>query len=339
MSANMSTGVVALMVNGRLYTGWETVEITRSIEQIAGSFRLTVSDQDHPIREDDACEVRIDGETVITGFIDTVETEHDAGSHSITVSGRDAAGELVDCAIDGRQFKDQTLLQIAESLSQPFGIHVVADVDIGAAFKDEKYENGQRIHDFLEQLARYRGVMLISDGQGSIRITRAATARAPASLVYGVNIKSGRASRSRMDRFSVYTVKSQSPDIPGEQGASQQAVAEDAGMRRTRPTVIVSDPQTDLTQRATWERNVRAGRAMPATHTVQGWHAAPHALWKPNTRTLVTDPKCRLDAAERLIVACTYRYNDQSGMLTEIRHLPPAAYDLLAEPEPESQSW
>ena len=65
-----------LVVNGKKYGGWKSVRVTRSIESIAGSFELDVSDrwagqgEIWPIYEEDACRVEIDGTTVIDGYVD-----------------------------------------------------------------------------------------------------------------------------------------------------------------------------------------------------------------------------------------------------------------------------
>ena len=64
---------VRLIVNGVRYGGWKDIRVTRSIESIAGSFALEVTDrwaeqtESWPIAEESECRVEIDGEAVING--------------------------------------------------------------------------------------------------------------------------------------------------------------------------------------------------------------------------------------------------------------------------------
>jgi len=121
---------VRLEVNGRQYGGWKDVEITRGIEAIANSFKLTVSErwdgqsEPWPIVEEDACTVRLDGRVLLTGFVDSRSHREDAGAHSLTIAGRDSAGALVDCSaeLSKWEFSQIPILELCKTLGAPFGI-------------------------------------------------------------------------------------------------------------------------------------------------------------------------------------------------------------------------
>src|ERR1044071_7882429 len=93
-----------LVVKGVRYSGWESIRVTRSIESIAGSFALQVSDRwggldrPWPIQEEDECTVLIGGQVVISGFIDKRTIALTKDSRTLTYSGRDRAAALVDCS-------------------------------------------------------------------------------------------------------------------------------------------------------------------------------------------------------------------------------------------------
>ena len=67
--------------------GWSEATVTRSLETISGSFTVTLSEREpgatapRPIRRGDACQLVLDGDLVITGWVDTVTIDYDANSH------------------------------------------------------------------------------------------------------------------------------------------------------------------------------------------------------------------------------------------------------------------
>ena len=121
-----------LSVGGRQYGGWKAIQVIRSIETLAGSFDLDVSDrwggQDvpWPIVEEDECRVEIDGVTVIDGYVDRRRLAISADQRSLGYSGRDRAAALVDCSalLDKWTFRNASVLEVARKVAEPFGIQV-----------------------------------------------------------------------------------------------------------------------------------------------------------------------------------------------------------------------
>ncbi|MDQ7010358.1 MAG: hypothetical protein Q9M29_00920 [Mariprofundaceae bacterium] len=340
---------VILLVNGVDYGGWTGVRVTRSIEQLAGSFELAVTNRDGrgtalPIRDGDLCRLLIDGQQVIAGAVDDRTVSYDAGSHTISISGRDATGDLVDCSVREVQIKGNTLLQIAGTVCKPFGISVLADVDVGGKFTSVDAEPGQTAHELLATLAAQRGVLLCSDDLGNLRITTAGRTRSPGAIHYGRNVLACNAPASMRDRYSDYTVKyqsSQNDQFNGATATQASATTRDPAVKRYRPLTVLAEDGVDLRKRADNERNVRAGRAQRIIYTVSGWYAdaGMQTLWQPNTLVPVTDPNQEpgLDNTELLISTITHILDDQ-GTRTELTVLPRGAFDLLAVPE-ESGGW
>ena len=148
---------VRLKVAGSEYGGWKRIRISRSIEQLAGSFDLAVSelwpgqDYERRILAGDACSVLVDGQALVTGYVDDVSIAHGSTRHEVGVSGRDATGDLVDCsAIKGSgQWASRTLEQIATELCKPFGIKVRAEVNTGKAFNGFALQEGETVFEAL----------------------------------------------------------------------------------------------------------------------------------------------------------------------------------------------
>lgn len=340
-----------LLVNGNLYGGWKSQRITRGIEQIAGSFELGVSemwpDQAAAITINTGarCEVRIDGETVITGWVDEVGVDYDADSHEVKVRGRDATGDLVDCAAIHKsgEWQGQTMLQIARDLVAPFGIKVTANTDVGAPFKNWNIQDGETVFENIDRMARHRAVLTVSDGKGGLLLTRAGQQRASTALVLGENIELASGTRSALERFSEYIVKGQQAAddlITGTDATEPQGRAADKNVQRYRPLIVIAETAADaaaLQQRAEWERNVRAGRAAALTYTVVGWRHR-NGLWQPNTIVPVRDAFLRTET-DYLISQVRYLLDDEGGERAELSLRLPQAFDLVAIPETDDEDF
>jgi prophage tail gpP-like protein len=333
-----------LLVDGMRYGGWTAVEVQRGIEQISGQFKVEYTDRwadqftPRPIQAGAKVQVIMDGETAITGHVDETEVSYDATRHTLSVSGRDATGDLVDSSAvvpHGGQWLDASLGAIAKDLLNPFGIPLQTETDLGEKFPSFAIQEGETVFEALERAARMRALLLVSDGQGGLKLTRAGTAAAGGALIEGVNILSARSELSLRDRHSEYIVKGQVQaldDYDAEQAYSQEGAATDSTVKRHRPLVILQEDQgyqTSVQQRADWERRVRAGRGARVTVTVQGWTTPAGGLWKPNTLALVRSPLLGIDQ-DLLIVEVKHSYSDQ-GTLTELTLGHRTAYDVQPE--------
>lgn len=339
---------VTLTVNGTTYGGWKTATVRRGIEQVAGSFELTVSDrwsgQDErwPIRKGDACTLKESGDVLITGYVDDAIPFFDSKQHGITVTGRDKTGDLVDCSaiVKTGQWKDRTLLQVATDICKPFGIPVTDEAGADTPFKTAALQEGETAWEALERAGRMRGVLLVSDGKGGLVITRAGTGRINTPLVQGKNIKVGRGAFSMRDRHSVYTCKGQAVGFDTsspEQNASPVGEATDPAVTRYRPLVILAESTSDaagLKNRAMWEAAVRKGRSARPVFTVQGWRHAD-GLWSPNLLVPVKCPYLDLDQ-EMLVVSVAHTIG--RGSYCELELGLPEGFELAALSEPEDDS-
>jgi len=345
---------VTLLINGTAFGGWTSVRITRSIKQICDTFSLTLSERwsgavgsDTPpqISAGDPCQVYCGDELVITGYVDDTLPSYDAQQHVISVQGRSKPADLVDCGHAGKQWtQPRTLLQLARELAWDFGITVRADTDVGAAFQRPAIAAGQTRFEFLEKLARQRGVRLISDSDGTLVIARTGTVVVPDALELGKNIRSSSGRFSVRDRFGEIVVVGQTAGTDtwnGTAAASIRGSATDTDVRRARRHVLVAENAADAAacrKRAEWQRNTNYGNGEALTYTVSGWRHSS-GLWLPNTRVSVTDKWMRLDNRELLIPAVQYIL-DKEGRRTELQLMPHEAFDLVALPEKQAvQAW
>lgn len=178
----MDRPIVELYVGQLIYSGWTDVRIIRSIEDMSGSFNLQLTSKkdvgDGDIKAGAECYVEINGNRVITGYIDDVVIDISDTEHTITVAGRDKTADLIDCAAihpSGR-WRNTSLQKIAEDLCKPFGIDVIWDVNdskAGEPFRWMQIEPSETVFEILARAARQRGILMTSDVYGNLVFTGA----------------------------------------------------------------------------------------------------------------------------------------------------------------------
>ncbi|KTE24467.1 MULTISPECIES: phage baseplate assembly protein [unclassified Sphingopyxis] len=332
----------SLKINGQRYEGWTSIRITRSIESLSGEFTLEIVVREYtdaprwPLRTGDACIVEIDGETVITGFIDDIAPQIDDRGYGITVSGRDRAGDLVDCSAIAKpgSWTGKSIEAIAAELAKPFGIDVVARTDTGEKVKRFALQQGETVHAAIERLARYRGLLAVSNAAGQVELIRPGAGEIVAQLVEGENIlPNSSAQHSARDRFSDYVVKGQASgddQVNGKTAASIKAEARDPAITRYRPMLVIAEDQStpaNLRKRAAWEASTRAAKAQRGTIPVAGWRAPNGQLWRPDLRVGVTAPFLKIEGT--MLVTEVALVMDERGTVTELSVTPPEAWSLL----------
>ncbi len=341
---------IQLLVDDALYSGWKEVSVRRSLDLFANTFDLTLTDnqagQARTIKLGSPCQVRIDGETIMTGYVDRIRPQYDARSRALTVSGRSKTADLVDCSLPpgsagAGQHNRQTLLQLAASVAKPFGIAVRSEVDDLPVIQTSTVDPEQTGFEFLELHARQAGVRLVTDPDGNLVINRASTEQVVTALVLGENIEKAEGEFSERNRFSHYYVTGQHANSLNQDPASAfhiTGMVEDVRLRY-RPTVINAEGPlgslADARRRAEWQRNVQYGRSRQATYTVSGWRHRD-GLWQPNTNVKVIDEwmgfEGRDGKGEWLMIGTAEFVMDERGQRTRLTVMPREAYDLVPLP-------
>ncbi len=334
--------MVTLEVNGKRYGGWKTVRIERSIENIAGSFNVEVSEllqnfQDRPIKMGDAVTVRIDSDVVITGYVDEVNPSITHEDHSLQISGRDKTGDLVDCSAMNNpgQWVNQKLERIATELASPFGIKIIPEMDTGEVFKKFNIQPGETAFEAIQRMCKLRAILCVPDGKGNLLLTRAQNTRGNGALILGQNVLKADATFSSKDQFSEIKVKGQTQGNDQHQGKNitepnGKTTASDG---RYRPLLLTAEGQANhqtCQERAEWESAVRNAKSVSASVTVQGWRQNNGQLWSLNQLVFVDCWPLRLKE-NLLISALSFSLDDTSGTTTTITLARPDAFKLMKE--------
>jgi len=338
---------VNLTLGSGIYGGWTTVRVVRSLEALAGSFEISLTEREpgavrpRTFTTGEQCTVQLDGETVITGYVDDVAPSYDAEQHTIRIAGRDRTADLVDCSAIHKpgEWRAQTLDVIVAELARPFGISVRILTDTGKPFARFAIEQGETVFEAIDRLCRMRGVLATSTPGGTLVVMRATGgARVPVTLEKGVNVISAAGRASQRERFSQYIVKGQHPgdDLwPTEMAAHLRGTATDAGVGRYRPLLVIAEDLTTTSSagdRAAWEANVRSARSRRPSYTVQGWRTADGGpLWAPGQTVRVVDDWIGLD--RDMLVTGVQLDRSDAGTTTTLDLAIPGAFDRIVEPE------
>lgn len=342
--------IITVTLGGRVWSGWKSAEVTRGLDRAAASFSINASriapDTGRPLiaRPFDPVTVQVAGRLVMTGFVDRIAPQEDEKTTDVTVVGRSRAADLIDCAAQTspgswRQARADTIIR---DLVAPFGIPVRFGAE-AARLMDEDVDQGERVMDVIERVARRMGVIVRDAPDGSLVLERPSARRAVTALV-NLRDGSGRAtadsnvlaSSGLFDaaaRYSEITVTSQAAGTDLDFGAGVagiHATVRDDGVPRYRPLTIIDEgsaTKQDCRLRAEWERARRFGKSQQISATVAGWLQSPGGLlWDAGLLVRVRDKGLNVDAD---LVAASVNWSmtsDRSALTTMVLQ-PPEAFE------------
>ena len=325
--------LVSLEVGGMKYDGWKTVRIKHSIEHLAGTFTLDVSDrwpdqtEAFAIEPGASCTVSIGNDVMITGYIDAVHVKATATEHTITVDGRDKTGDLVDCSAPPKEWLDVAFEDIAAEVCADYGIDVIVEASGGIVLPRKSTNTSETVHKLLDKMAKIQGVMMISDRMGGLKLTRAGLAgEAYDMLVLGENLKSIGYERSFANLYSSITVKSQvngavaggGGQTDGDINTKQIGIVErlsGAGSGQTQ-TVVKTNPNTKVKSKAVFTvENEAIDRYRPliivAEDQATDDRCLQRAQWEAGTR----------EAKSKRIQVSVQGWRQSNGSIWEINTL------------------
>ena len=297
---------VTLLINGKTHGQWTNYDIVSDLLTPADDFSVTlgrpVDAKPDTVRAGDKVEVRVGGDTVLSGRIDRVQTVTEKGGKTLTIQGRDDAGVLLDCSAPLFNAQDMDLNQIIEKIVKPLGL---AKIRIDAAKTDKTHkvqiEPGSRAWDALLEYAEANGLWPWLEPDGTLVVGGPDYTAAPvAELVLRANgqnnnIKRLEVNRDMAARYSEVTVLAQSHS--GKNNI--KATAKDESVKLHRP-LIVTEPDIDSQAQAQRKAKKRLAdsrlEGLTITATVQGHRTDDGALWQPGQRINVLSEPDGIDA-------------------------------------------
>jgi len=351
-----------LEVGGKQYTNFVSAVCELRLDSLSSQFRFEAvapKGQPLPFKGGEPCSVYIDDEKILTGHIEVVDVSYDANSYTITVSGRDKTGDLLDSTIDtipDLSGDGLTLKRIIEAIIDSVGL----DIKVIDQVNPEPFtwteviaapEAGERAFDFIEKYSKMRQVLLSSDGNGDLVITSnsGVTANGAVQHIIGGddnNVIKSQFSYDTTGRYNFYKVASglnplalnQAGDTDLASVVNQSGGVLDNDIKRKRTLVLISDtPYSDAPcyDRAKWEADIRRARGLAYSATVPMFRVGGHTgrLWQINRVYQIVDDY--IGKIEQMLCnSVTFTFDADSGSNTDLGFVGREAYTLFLPPDP-----
>ena len=280
---------ITVDIEGRAYTGWESVEINDDLEQLGNDFTLTTNipaDGTYIIKEGQAVVISIDGEKKLTGYVDKISISESANSSQMTVTGRDKTCDFVDSKLSNKTFTPpigfvqilKKLLTLvgyevvsSNSLSKPLGSNKISVINNYGTIEDFSTNEGigfnssESAYDLIRRLADKRGIIVGTNGNGDITIDDIGALTATTTLqridndAFRItnNIISAEYNNSLAERFYEYKIASKGtggtnaslPAADKNKTDAQKAIIDPINNNTVNYSATVYDPDIRTTRK------------------------------------------------------------------------------------------
>lgn len=342
-----TSDVLTLQVGNQLLSGWQRVNVARSMDSIPASFDIEVTEKfprspDVDIRAGQPCTVKIGNDLVLTGYVDRYTSMVSASMHTVRISGRSKSEDLVDCsafigdpAAPSMQVKGGTALSIAQAIAAPYNVTIQSMAGDGANVLQFNINLGETCWEIIDRLIRVSGFVAYDMPDGSLMLARAGSDKMASGFALGENIEQADIAYSMDQRFRDYEGHFLSVVTYGVGGqmtdTSAGPIYHDQGVPRFRKRFVVSEQMSDgqslAGQRALWERNRRFGRSQQFNVTCDSWRDAAGQLWAPNHLAPISAAQMKLTNASWVIGGVTY-VRDENGQHATLILMPVEAFSV-----------
>ncbi len=315
--------MIKIIRNGVAIQGWKSVSVGLSLSTLCNGFNLSqfVADNfDSPVLfPGDEVRIEVDGELLIEGFVDKMESSFSTGSHDISISGREKTCDLVDCSLKefGLSWKNKTAEQIIKSVCDCFGLlfqsnGVKTDGPIAKFCPDP----GCTGADIISDVCRQKCVVCTSAGDGIVKLVNDDFDYAEDFIRQGVNVVSANVTFDNSERYSDYVVLCSSDPKTKRRGEGF-----DGEITRNRCLVVVDESYGTVdsaNQKASFEALSRSARSTTLNVSMVGWKRSNGKLWRPGVLVDVLIPAFFGKSVQTLLVNSVELSYDSSGSVVDL---------------------
>ncbi len=170
-----SQNTVSLVIDGKIHSAWSRYQIDSDflIPSDAWSVTLGLPDGIFPaaIKRGVPVLVRVGNDVVMSGRVDVVQRRVSRQQVSLSLSGRDGAAVLVDCASPVFTSRQLSLEEVIAQVVRPLGVTNIR-IEAETSLRNDKVsvEPGERAWDTLERAAAARGLWPWFEPDGTLVI-------------------------------------------------------------------------------------------------------------------------------------------------------------------------
>jgi prophage tail gpP-like protein len=354
--------ILSIVSDGKIISGFETITLTRSIEDFPSSCTVTLSEIgqiDTPLRKDSTCTIFLDNTLVLTGYIDNVDREVDDETHRVVINVRSICSALHDWSAILKAFTPGTIApnnvnevllngslngvnaqELAQRLATPYGITVdQLAPSFGGAIQSFPINQGETPYQIIERVSRWQGYLVYDNPQGHMVLNTVGNVRHASGFQEG-QVKRFRSNFDGRNQASDYIGLWQSVDTQTDTapGSNPHGTATDSDVPRLKVLIVISEQsimgQAIAQRLIDYEKNRRWGRSQQVELTVKGWRDSAGELWTPNNIALVNLPSVQIVNKFWTISTVVYKQDVSGGITTELILMPPEAFGVMPEVPP-----
>lgn len=343
---------VQLLIGGQFHEDWESYEVESDLLTPADAWHVSIGIQGGKVPpgvvEGAPVEVRVGGETVLTGRVDEIDHSISKASNTFSLSGRDGAAILVDCSAPVFVARMSSLEDIIAKVVRPLGINKIRiDADNTRIREKINVEPGDSAWDVLSHAAEANGLWPWFAPDGTLVVGGPDYSQPEvATLIMrksgkGNNIISLDRRGSVNDRYSEVTVLGQTHGTETETGKhALHATVKDEGVSWYRPKIVVDHESDNTAVCRDRARKLLADsrlQGLTLTASVKGHRIISPGqpfdgkLWEPGQRVRVFSELHNIDGVF-FLMARKFTGGRSQGTVTELTLKEDGVWTLDAHP-------
>ena len=341
---------VTVEVDGKAHNSWKSYDIDSDFLIPADAFKFDLGLPSNstvlPDFSGAEVKVRINGELVMTGIVDTTQHTISKTNRTYSLNGRDRASILVDCSAPITNVKGLTVLDAVKKIVEPLGIKKVAlRAENNPTLDKVDIDVGETAWNAAMRCANSAGLHLWFEPNGELIVGGADYSTPPVATLCCMkdgkrnNFEQADLTFDVSNRFSEVTFLAQSHGKQGQDNKNDlKWVYNDPEMTTYKPkTVVVSDVD-NLEALQKWAKKYIADSVLEGftlTIVVPDHKMQDGTLWQPGQRVHVICEEYEIDAIF-FLMGRRFTLSRNGGTQTELRFKQdgiwtPDAYSTKAE--------
>ncbi len=340
---------ILIEVNGKKYDGFVEAECSGGVESMARKFRFKTTAKSltqNDLKAQDKVRIFLDNNLFLTGKIERLRISYSPTNHDIEVSGRDQIGDLIDSSIIQKEYAQRDFVLLLTAVLKDNGysnIKIVDNVGKISRIKLEegesvKTEKGETIAEFLDRYAQKVQVLLFSDENGDLTISREGDQPSAGAILSRIGDSNSNVLGATIDldiseRYRFIEIFAQSGnDSYSVSTVDQSSIAIDSEIiypRRKRITQGTASKTLTLSDWAKWNVVIRKAKGSRYQCRVQDFYTKPGSIapWEINTLAQVKDDRCQIDG-QFLIQGVTF-FKSLAGTFTDLSIVNRGSFSLI----------
>lgn len=258
--------MIQIKANGKLYSGYETLSISKSMDSISDTFSINIFKGDEiDISGNDLIQIINEKKVFFTGYVDKYNLGISDVQKPLSISGRSKTADLIDCMVEtNKQYNNQTPTQIINDLCKPFGITVstILTLDILLVFNTKVEET---YFSAINRLCKQYNILPISDENGNLKLIKNEKNKI-ARTIKDKDFTDIQYSQNFTNRYSNYIYK--------KEFAIKEATPsniKDEEIERYRPFVGVNNEEKTNEDLSNWKKNNDKSNSVNLSVSLNDW--------------------------------------------------------------------